>query len=188
MEQIEELIGLLGADRVIQGQVRLSDVQAGWRLVTVGARACTDANSALELLQQPKLENGKLWLRFMAWGTTVSLNENAICALKLLRQHFMRASFTLVPAPKLTGGAADAWANETVAGLGGWACFGDRLQWFHLELLELAREHAEGHFIFRAAGTACPALHVSEFGGQTGLHSSLLPPEIRQHAHCRSGS
>ena len=134
MEQIEELIGLLGADRVIQGQVRLSDVQAGWRLVTVGARACTDANSALELLQQPKLKNGKLWLRFMAWGTTVSLNENAICALKLLRQHVMRASFTLVPAPKLTGGAADAWANETVAGLGGWACFGGRLQWFHLEL------------------------------------------------------
>ena len=41
----------------------------------------------------------------------MSLNENAICALKLLRQHFMRASFTLVPAPKLTGGAADAWAN-----------------------------------------------------------------------------
>ena len=62
MEQIEELIGLLGADRVIQGQV------------------CTDANSALELLQQPKLKNGKLWLRFMAWGTTVSLNENAICS------------------------------------------------------------------------------------------------------------
>eukprot|EP00434_Breviolum_minutum_P019886 symbB.v1.2.017546.t3/scaffold1371.1/size209032/18 len=71
MEQIEELIGLLGADRVMQGQVRLSDVQAGWRLVTVGARACTYANSALELLQQPKLKNGKLWLRFMAWGTTV---------------------------------------------------------------------------------------------------------------------
>ena len=70
----------------------------------------------------------------MAWGTTVSLNENAICALKLLCQHFMRASFALVPAPKLTGGAADAWANETVAGLGGWACFGGRLQWFHLEL------------------------------------------------------
>ena len=80
--------------------MRLSDAQAGWRLVTVGARACTDAKLALELLQQPKLKNGKLWLRFMAWGTTVPLNENALCALKLLRQHFMRASFT---APKLIG-------------------------------------------------------------------------------------
>ena len=107
----------------------------------------------------------------------------------------MRASFTLVPAPKLTGGAADAWANETVAGLGRLG-----LLWWQVTMvssgitkrddtkgLELAREHAAGHFILRAAGTACSALHVSEFGGKTGLHSSLLPPEIRQHAHCRSG-
>ena len=187
MEQIEELIGLLGADRVIQGQVRLSDVQAGWRLVTVGARPCTDANSALELLQQPKLKNGKLWLRFMAWGTTVSLNENAICALKLLRQHFMRASFTLVPAPKLTGGAADAWANETVAGLGGWACFGGRLQWFHLELRsEMIPKDWNWPESMQRGISSLELLAQLALLSMSVSHSSLLPPEIRQHAHGRS--
>ena len=42
----------------------------------------------------------------------------------------------------------------------------------------MAREHAAGHFIFRAAGTDCSALHVNEFGSICFRQSSHNMPTV----------
>ena len=135
LQQIEELVPLLGSDLVVQACPQLSDVQKDWCLVGIGSHGCSYFTTAQRLLQQPAVRNGKLWLRFRAWGPTASLDELAVVSLKILKARPIGQTFNLLQ-PRPIAGAADAWADATVAGLGGWFC--DRngeLRWFHLQLV-----------------------------------------------------
>ena len=136
LQRIEELVPLLGSDLVVQACPQLSDVQKDWCLVGIGSHGCSDFTTAQRLLQQPAVRNGKLWLRFRAWGPTASLDELAVVSLKILKARLIGQTFNLLQPRPIAGGAADAWADATVAGLGGWFC--DRngeLRWFHLQLV-----------------------------------------------------
>ena len=134
LEQVEELLPLLNGDLEVVSSPEKGDVQKGWRLAGVGARGCRDLGMVQRLLKQPKLRNGKIWLRFLAWGSTVKLPPAAVAALKVLRQQLLGQRFSLMQPTSLPNGAADAWACAHLAGLGGWFEAEGKLYWFHLEL------------------------------------------------------
>ena len=119
LEQVE-LLPLLNGDLEVVSSPGKSDVQKGWRLAGVGAHGCRDLGMVRCLLQQPKLRNGKIWLRFLAWGSSVKLPPAAVAALKVLRQQLLGQQFSLMQPTSQFNGAADAWACAHLAGLGGW--------------------------------------------------------------------
>ena len=111
LEQVEELLPLLNGDLEVVSSPGKSDVQKGWRLAGVGAHGCRDLGMVRCMLQQPKLRNGKIWLRFLAWGSSVKLPPAAVAALKVLRQQLLGQQFSLMQPTSQFNGAADAWAG-----------------------------------------------------------------------------
>eukprot|EP00438_Fugacium_kawagutii_P030737 Skav217069 [mRNA] locus=scaffold1308:3342:4762:+ [translate_table: standard] len=136
LEQVEELVSLLDEKLEARVAAKRSDVQAGWKLVAIGASACHNAKEVQAHLRQPKLKNGRVWARFSAWGATLKLDRLQLAALKFLKSRFERPCFAMVAIGSPLVGAADAWADATKAGLGGWCAgaSGD-VKWFHLELV-----------------------------------------------------
>ena len=69
---------------VLAAGARTCDAQAGWRLSSVGSLVVRDLQQARQLLEQPRLKNGKVWLRFKAWSRTMGLDKAAVRSLQVL--------------------------------------------------------------------------------------------------------
>eukprot|EP00438_Fugacium_kawagutii_P001597 Skav221839 [mRNA] locus=scaffold885:463742:465520:+ [translate_table: standard] len=93
LQQIDELVQLLDSSLVLTGAAKTCDAQAGWRLSSVGSLVVRDQQQARQLLEQPRLKNGKVWLRFKAWSPTVDLDKAAVRSLQVLRQSLRANQF-----------------------------------------------------------------------------------------------
>ena len=134
LQQIEEIVQLLGENLVPAAAARSCDAQAGWRLSSVGSLVVRDLQQARQLLEQPRLKNGKVWLRFKAWSRTMDLDKAAVRSLQVLQQSLRANLFSWAGSQTVLSGAADAWADATKAGLGGWFESSTGLHWFHVPL------------------------------------------------------
>ena len=132
--KIEEIVQLLGENLVLAAGARTCDVQAGWRLSSVGSLVVRDLQQARQLLEQPRLKNGKVWLRFKAWSRTMDLDKAAVRSLQVLQQSLRANLFSWAGSQTVLSGAADAWADATKAGLSGWFESSTGLHWFHVPL------------------------------------------------------
>ena len=131
--QLAELAGLLDKTSLrVCKSAQGSDVQAGWMMREVGGRSvsreCLDA-----ALRQPKLKNGKCWVRFHVWGATTDLDAACLSSIRILKHFFSQNSFGWANSNEVLNGFADAWAGSCLAGIGGWfqTASGTR-HWFHL--------------------------------------------------------
>ena len=95
LQQIEELVQLLDEQLVLTAAARSCDAQCGWRLSSVGSLVVRDLQQARQLLEQPRLKNGKVWLRFKAWSKTVDLDKAAVRSLQVLQQSLRAKPFQL---------------------------------------------------------------------------------------------
>ena len=124
LRQVVELRSILNQHTLIVGQhAQLSDVRQGWKLAGVSG----DSPMLLKALAQPTLQAGSVWVRFNVWAGDTNLDNTSVSALRLLECALTRR--------ECPNGAADAWAAETTAGIGGW--FRERsgaMRWFHIPL------------------------------------------------------
>ena len=133
--QLAELARLLDRSSLrVCRAARDSDVQAGWVLREVGGRL-VNKDSLDVMLRQPKLKNGKCWVRFSAWGAVTNLDQACLSSLRILRQFFHQNAFGWANAKETLNGCADAWAGSHVGGVGGWfQCASGQLRWFHVAI------------------------------------------------------
>lgn len=108
LQQIEEIVQLLGENLVLAAGARSCDAQAGWRLSSVGSLVVRDLQQARQLLEQPRLKNGKVWLRFKAWSRTMDLDKAAVRSLQVLQQSLRANLFSWAGSQTVLSGAADA--------------------------------------------------------------------------------
>ena len=108
LQQIEEIAQLLGENLVLAAGARSCDAQAGWRLSSVGSLVVRDLQQARQLLEQPRLKNGKVWLRFKAWSRTMDLDKAAVRSLQVLQQSLRAYLFSWARSQTILSGAADA--------------------------------------------------------------------------------
>ena len=84
LQQLEELAQITDAQLEVIQDARLSDVRCGWRVVSVGKASCKDASALRQFLEQPKITNNRVWVRFSAWGRTTDLRALQTAALRQL--------------------------------------------------------------------------------------------------------
>ena len=138
-EQLEDLHHCLDSECRVSHLPRLSDVQAGWKLLEIGGHA---VQNRADILSAP-LKRDQAWLKFGEEGSaeiSLSSEELARFFMRLL-QHQEDAPVHLVdlPGPCVVA-AADAYADGTRAGVGGWFLPEDaelhpsNIFWFSCEL------------------------------------------------------
>ena len=136
LDQLRELVDLVDPRTLLVSRAaNISDVQKGWKLRDVASRVVSSAAEGLQPLRQPKLTGGTAWVRFCEWGKLTNLDSAATAALRLLKTRVRENSFHWAGARVDMNGAADAWANASLSGLGGW-CLNSAGEsfWFHLGL------------------------------------------------------
>ena len=129
LDQLRELVAIVDpVTLLVSRAANASDVQKAWKLREAASRAVSSAAEGLQPLRQPKLTGGTAWVRFCEWGKLTNLDSAATAALRLLKTRVLGARMDM-------NGAADAWANASLSGLGGW-CLNSAGEsfWFHLGL------------------------------------------------------
>jgi hypothetical protein len=130
---------LSGSDMSVCKNCLHGRIKYGWRVLTVGGYQARNRN---DLLQPPKLSNGFASVEFSSKTSTrtrVSEESGFVAKLWLhALEGFPRLKRCYAPAPVMGSGAADAWAEGTRAGIGGWWSTSDHpsiadIHWFSLE-------------------------------------------------------
>ena len=120
VSQLSELHHAVGDDLCVARTLKGGDVQRGWTLQSLGSHR--PVKSKEEILSAP-LRHSRCWTRFLDFSSrSVSVDKSSAKVAALLRNAFCSGeSFQFAGfAPDLGLGAADAWASETRAGVGGW--------------------------------------------------------------------
>ena len=121
VQQFEQLRGVLGHDLSVRKPLPALDVDENWKLHSVCGSVVSSLNS--QVLQAPRVHQGSVSVVFFSQShpSTQTCEESAYAA-KL----FVKAVSIQAPIPlywQMGGalvGAADAYATEADAGLGGW--------------------------------------------------------------------
>ena len=118
-EQLWELQRLLDADLRVTRCATLSDVQPGWRLAECGGKVVKESSD----LSRCRTKHGRAWVKLLdsASAQVRPSKDEACVAAFFLQLILRRAPVHLVETPATQCvAAADAFANSTGAGIGGW--------------------------------------------------------------------
>jgi hypothetical protein len=133
--QLEEIVRNMDEGLTIRNKARLSDVQSGWTLHSIGGIAVVGRSNATDLLRSPKLRNGRVWLRFTSVDKFTRFDDHCRDILKFLINALTHHSFRVTRPPiQVYACAADAWASKLSAGLGGWFSHEGQTFFFHLPI------------------------------------------------------
>ena len=140
-EQLEEVCAVLDAHCIVKSPGQCSDVQVGWRLLTVNGRAVCRPQDALSF----PVKRNKAWVKFgEPDAVDISITKEERATARFFRQLLLLQEEVPIPLIDRAGpngvAAADAYASGQSAGLGGWwlpdglPLHPANIQWFSISL------------------------------------------------------